>query len=161
MEVKEHIYTDDPRRGPADVKTTLPGVAYYFLGNGLIQAAVQVLNRPGGTPLGLLVMHPDSLKPKRAALPMDAKVGLAPTMISLRRGGRSISPRPGGVSAGHNESLGIPAVVVEWQAADFAVRETFYCLDRTTASLRRDVAIRNTTSHPVSIHLSTSSPGRT
>lgn len=40
MEVKEHFYSDDPARGPADAKTTLPGVQYFFLGNGLIQAAV-------------------------------------------------------------------------------------------------------------------------
>jgi len=41
MEVKEHLYADDPGRGPEDGWTTLPGVDYYFLGNGLIQAAVQ------------------------------------------------------------------------------------------------------------------------
>ncbi len=160
MEVKEHFYADDPRRGPADVRTTLPGVAYYFLGNGLIQAAVQVLNRPGATPLGLLVMHPDSLKPKRGALTMDAKAGLAPTMISFRRGARRFVPRPGSIVAGHRDNMGVPSVTVEWPASGLAVRETFFCPDRTTASLRRDVAIRNTASHPVSIDLSTSIPGR-
>ena len=37
MEVKEHFYSDDPSRGPADGKTTLDGVEYFFLGNGRIQ----------------------------------------------------------------------------------------------------------------------------
>jgi len=40
MEVKEHFYADDPRCGPEDAWTTLPGVDYFFIGNGLIQAAV-------------------------------------------------------------------------------------------------------------------------
>ncbi len=159
MEVQEHFYADDPRRGPADVKTTLPGVEYHFLGNGLIQAAVQVLNRPGATPLGLLVMHPDRLKPKRGALTMDAKAGLAPTMISLRRGGRRFGPRPGGIAARRNEGPGVPAVIGEWKAAGFAVRETFFCPDRTSPALRREVLIRNAASRRASISVSTAIPG--
>ena len=41
MDVKEHFYVDDPREGPADVRTTLPDVAYFFLRDGDLQAAVQ------------------------------------------------------------------------------------------------------------------------
>lgn len=159
MEVQEHFYADDPRRGPADARTTLPGVEYHFLGNGLIQAAVQVLNRPGATPLGLLVMHPDRLKPKRGALTMDGKTGLAPTMISLRRGGRRFVPRPGNIEARRDDGLGVPAVIAEWQAAGLAVRETFFCPDRTTAALRREVLVRNTTPRRAVVRLSTSIPG--
>jgi hypothetical protein len=60
MEVAEHFYADDPSRGPVDGKTTLEGVDYFFLGNGLVQAAVQVTPAAGATPVGLLVMDPES-----------------------------------------------------------------------------------------------------
>ncbi len=41
IEAKEHFYTDDPAVGPLDVRTVLKDASYFFLGNGLIQAAVQ------------------------------------------------------------------------------------------------------------------------
>lgn len=41
IDVKEHVYDDDPRRGHADVRTRLKEGSYFFLGNGRIQAAVQ------------------------------------------------------------------------------------------------------------------------
>ena len=69
MDMKEHIYADDPKVGHPDIRTYLEGVDYFFIGNGLIQAAVQVCRSGEGTPLGLLIMNPDRFGPKRAALP--------------------------------------------------------------------------------------------
>ena len=92
MDVKEHFYTDDPQRGPADVKTALPGVEYFFIGNGHIQAAVQWDQSGEGTALALLVMHPCRFGPKRAALTFDPDVGLRTTMIRLRSDGESHEP---------------------------------------------------------------------
>jgi hypothetical protein len=59
INVQEHFYDDDPSIGPPDVRTVLRGVNYFFLGNGLIQAAVQLAPQGEGTPLGLLIMDPE------------------------------------------------------------------------------------------------------
>ncbi len=64
MEVKEHFYADDPTRGPADGKTTLRDVDYYFLGNGRIQAAVQIAPAGDGTPAGLARHGPGAARPQ-------------------------------------------------------------------------------------------------
>jgi hypothetical protein len=67
VEVKEHFYADDPSRGPADARTALRDVDYFFLGNGLVQAAVQIAPAGDGTPVGQLVMDPEKFGTKRAA----------------------------------------------------------------------------------------------
>jgi hypothetical protein len=73
IEASEHFYHDDPNHGPPDVATRLRSVNYFFLGNGLIQAALQHAPEGDGTLAGLLVMNPDRLRQKRAALTMDAR----------------------------------------------------------------------------------------
>ena len=95
MDVKEHFYTDDPAAGPADVRTNPPGIEYYFLGNGHIQAAVQVCPDIATTPLGLLLMRPGRFGPKRAALTFDQETGLRETMIRICAADRLYQPRPG------------------------------------------------------------------
>lgn len=61
IDVKEHIYHDDPKVGHPDVKTRLKDGYYFFLGNGLIQAAIQVAPSNDGSPLGLIIMNPEQL----------------------------------------------------------------------------------------------------
>ena len=144
MDVKEHIYADDPTRGPRDVRTNLEGVEYFFLGNGLIQAAVQICDSGAGTPIGLLVLRPDKLGPKRDALTMDPEKGLAPTMIRIHRETRVFQATPERLCARWEDTNGIPTVCVSWQAEGLEVEERFWCMGRSTPELRRDVRIRNT-----------------
>jgi hypothetical protein len=92
MEIEEHFYQDNPRLGPVDAWTTLPGVNYYFLGNGLIQAAVQVCSKGSGTPVGLLLMDPEKFGPKSGALSLDPASGLRPTMVTLQTKEGAYSP---------------------------------------------------------------------
>jgi len=98
VDVAEHVYDDDPRRGRPDVRTRLDGVGYFFLGNGLIQAAVQFAPAGQGTPLGLLVMDPDRLRKKREALTMHPSLGLAPTAVLIATGGAVLGPQAGALS---------------------------------------------------------------
>jgi hypothetical protein len=141
MEVKEHFYADDPAQGPADARTTIPGVEYFFLGNGLIQAAVQVCAAPGATAAGLLIMDPERLGPKRQALTFDQDSGLAPTEVSIIR--RGTNHRPGGkpVRARWLARAPVPTVELVWQDGSFRVRELFYCPDRKSSRLVRTVTI--------------------
>jgi hypothetical protein len=141
MEVKEHFYADDPAKGPADAKTTLPGVEYFFLGNGLIQAAVQVGAAPPATPVGLLITDPERLGPKRRALTFDRQSGLAGTQVSLMRGRTVHRPAVKAVRARWLREAPVPSVEAAWRAGPFRVSEIFYCPDRKTARLIRRVTV--------------------
>ncbi|MGD8451540.1 MAG: hypothetical protein PVJ57_06950 [Phycisphaerae bacterium] len=144
MDVAEHVYRDDPAVGPADVKTTLAGVEYFFVGNGLIQAAVQVCTSGEGTPVGLLVLHPQRLGPKRQALTFDAECGLTPTAVTIHAGSGVLAPQATSLDAQWTEVGGVPAARVTWRDGDVQVAETFYCHDRRTACLTRVIEVRKT-----------------
>jgi hypothetical protein len=53
IDFEEHFYDDDPSLGHPDVQTRLMENNYFFLGNGMIQAAVQICGSGEGTPVGL------------------------------------------------------------------------------------------------------------
>lgn len=83
IDVKEHFYDDDPSQGHPDVRTMLKDASYFFIGNGHIQAALQIAPSGEGTPLGLLIMNPERLGKKREALTCDPEYGLENTMIRI------------------------------------------------------------------------------
>jgi hypothetical protein len=140
METEEHFYADDPARGPADGKTTLEGVDYFFLGNGHIQAAVQVTPAEGATPVGLLIMDPDRFGPKRAALTFDKSAGIAATAMSLIAGG-SVRTALGGRVRARWLPGSIPRVEVAWRAGAYRVTEVFFCPDGRSARLLRRISV--------------------
>jgi len=142
MEIEEHFYTDDPAIGHADVRTRLPGTDYFFLGNGHIQAAVQVCRSGVGTPIGLLVMHPERFGPKRAALTCDLQSGLEKTVVGVRVGDSVMTPDPATIQAGWDDIAGIPAVRVTWQAGPVMVIERFFCPGCNKARIARRIEIR-------------------
>jgi hypothetical protein len=141
VEVKEHFYADDPARGPADAKTTLSGVEYYFLGNGLVQAAVQVCRAPGATAAGLLIMDPEKLGPKRAALTFDPVSGLAPTRVTVARGKEAFAAGAKALRARWVPGSLVPWVEVAWRDGPFQVREFLCCPSLGTARLVRLVTV--------------------
>jgi hypothetical protein len=141
MEVKEHFYADDPSKGPADARTTLPGVEYFFLGNGLIQAAVQVCGAPGATAAGLLIMDPERLGPKRHALTFDPVSGIGSTQISVIEGRNVRRPSGRSVRARWVPDGLVPWVEVAWRDGPFRVSELFCCPDHKTPRLIRHVTV--------------------
>ena len=166
----EHFYDDDPLRGHPDVRTRLCGVSYFFLGNGLIQAAVQFAPGGEGTPLGLLIMNPERLGKKRDALTMDPVRGLEATAISISAGAERPSARgaPQPVGAGlasaqertpltvqWTQHHGVPAVMARWFSGLFEVRERFYCPDRSTPRVAREVTVRGSAERAVEVRLRT------
>jgi hypothetical protein len=161
MEIGEHFYTDDPARGPADVRTTLLGVEYFFLGNGLIQAAVQIAPAGGATPLGLLLMDPERLGPKRAALSFDPDRGLAATMLTVSDGRAAHRPRPGAAKASWLGASAEPRVEAVWTGGPYRVTEVFFCPDMRTARLLRRVTIVRTAAGASKVSLSTGLGERT
>ena len=141
METREHFYADDPGRGPADVKTTLPDVAYFFLGNGLIQAALQIAPRGGATPAGLLLMDPERLGPKRAALSFDPERGLEATVLAVEDRSGTYRPRAGEVKAAWLRGSAVPCVEVVWRGGPYRVAEHWFCPDMSAARLLRRVTL--------------------
>jgi hypothetical protein len=161
MEVAEHFYADDPSRGPADGKTTLEGVAYYFLGNGLIQAALQVTPAEGATSVGLLVMDPERLGPKRAALTFDAENGLRQTSLTLDDGRTVHAARGSSVRARWVPGSADPRVEVVWRSGDYRVTEIFHCPDEGSPRLLRHVLIARSGKGPARVRLVTGVRDRT
>jgi hypothetical protein len=141
MEVREHFYGDDPSRGPADGRTTLDGVDYFFLGNGLVQAAVQITAADGATPVALLVMDPERFGTKRAALTFDPERGLAGTAVSLAVGGKTFAARGPTVRARWLPGSVGPRVEIDWRGGGYRVKELFFCPDSRSARLLRRVAV--------------------
>ncbi len=151
----EHFYHDDPKVGPADVRTRLQDVEYFFLGNGLIQAAVQWAPAGEGTPVGLLVMNPDRLRKKREALTMDAAAGLGPTLLRLSVGGREFSPVAGRVLVRWETAAPVPTVTVRWAAAGLQVTERFSCPLWARPVVCREVTVKNSRRVRVACELAT------
>jgi hypothetical protein len=148
INVEEHVYHDDPAIGPPDVRTALAGVDYFFLGNGLIQAAVQAVPRGEGTLVGLLIMDPDRLRKKRDALTMDPRSGLDATLVRIVVDGRTIAPVPGGFRARWDKRASIPTVAVTWKAGSLRVRERFSGPDPQKAAILREIKVRNPRRRP-------------
>jgi hypothetical protein len=143
IDVKEHVYHDDPKIGHPDVRTELKDVSYFFLGNGLIQAVVQAA--PGGdaTPIGLLVMDPERLRKKREALTMDEKTGLDRTAVRIFADGAEYRAAAGAFEASWENGHPVPTVVVRWRCAAVEVTERFTCPEMKRPVLVRDIEIRN------------------
>ncbi|MCK7483428.1 MAG: hypothetical protein M0C28_45125 [Candidatus Moduliflexus flocculans] len=161
MEVREHFYAEDPSRGPVDGKTVLEGVDYFFLGNGRIQAAVQVTAAEGATPVGLAVTDPERFGPKRAALTFDPEKGLAATAVSLLDRGAVYAAHGGSVRARWLPRSVAPRVEVAWHGGRCRVTELFYCPDDRSARLLRRVTVAGPPSGTARIGLRTGVGNRT
>ena len=156
IDVQEHWYDDDPKVGHPDVRTVLGGVEYFFLGNGLIQAAVQWAPAGEGTPLGLLIMDPEVLGKKRDALTMDPLYGLERTMVEVRAdSGEVYRPGPESLTVSWSERDGVPAVRAAWRSGEVGVVESFAISDREAAVLARVVFLKNLGAEPLRIRLRT------
>lgn len=143
IDVQEHFYNDDPNQGHPDVRTRLKDVNYFFLGNGHIQAAVQIAPSCEGTPLGLLIMNPDRPGKKREAFTMNSETGLETTMISFEIDNSIESVAPQTLQAEWFNDYQVPTVKVTWQSKSFQIAELFYCPDRVNPVLIRELHVKN------------------
>lgn len=155
MDVKEHFYSDDPNVGHPDVRTNPPNCIYYFLGNGHIQAAIQV-NRSGrGTPLGLLLMHPEKFGKKREALNFHPERGIEDSQVCVVIDGREYRADSAALQVRWEKKESVPAVAAAWRANGMSVREEFYCFSMQAPRLRRVVTLHNQTGQNHLVEIST------
>jgi hypothetical protein len=161
MEVQEHFYADDPARGPADGKTTLSNVDYFFLGDGLIQAAVQIAPAGDATPVGLLIMDPERLGPKRASLTFDKDTGIAATGLSVAARAAIHTARPGSVRARWLSRSIDPRVEVVWRSGPYRVTELFFCPDASSGRLLRRISVSRSAGGAPKVRVTTGIKDRT
>jgi hypothetical protein len=155
IDVKEHVYDDDPKVGHPDVRTELKGVNYFFLGNGLVQAAIQAAPGGDGTPVGLLIMNPDKLRKKREALTMHSRTGLENTMLQIAEGAGIHKPEPGDVDVSWLPGYAFPAVRVRWRNKALKAEEYFYCPDRSEPVILREVRLKSLRRRRVKLQIRT------
>lgn len=143
INVEEHVYHNDPNVGPPDVRTRLRDVRYFFIGNGLIQGAVQHAPAGEGSPYGLLVMNPRELGMKREALSFDPDTGIEKTMLCICRGGIDFPLERTDLSVSWDNDLELPRVRVDWRTEGLEISELFYCPDRSTPRIAREIRLLN------------------
>jgi len=158
MEAEEHFYYDDPKVGHPDVKTDLKDVNYYFLGNSLITAVVQVCTSGEGTPLGLLIMNPEKFRPKRSCLSLHSETGLEKTMVKIEGKDFSISPKASTIEACWEEVENVPIVKTRWGNSLLEITEQFFCPDRENPKIIRKVQIKNSLNEDVTVLVETGFP---
>ncbi len=156
IDVKEHIYDDDPNIGHADVRTVLKDVSYFFLGNGLIQAAVQYSPQGEGTPLGLIIMNPEVLSKKRNTLTFNADTGLQNTQVILEFENNTEASPVQNLSVNWVDKSEIPQVLAKWEKYALEINEIFYCPSSKAPILIREITIKNLAGHNKKFTLKTS-----
>ncbi len=152
---EESVYSDNPEQIHYDAKTTIPGVNYFFLGNGYIEAVVQVNLASAGSPAGLLLMQPEKFGPKSAALTFCTENGLQSTIIKIESGKEPFTLNPHLMKAEWTKLHEIPAVELTWKDSQVSVKELFYCFNREKPELIRKVHIRNITGEKKDFRIST------
>ncbi len=140
-----------------DFITYAPGIEYFMLGNGEIQAMVQYApDRSGPLPqtlLGFTLFDPERFSRKWSTFLFDPERGFDRTPVSVIAGGKGITVTPEnlvGVRWVYPES--IPAVECVWNAGPITVTERFF-VPSAGAFLFRDVRLENNGTAPADVKL--------
>ncbi|MBI4428273.1 MAG: hypothetical protein HY562_04060 [Ignavibacteriales bacterium] len=127
-----------------DYQSNTRGLEYYFLGNGLIMAAIQTSTSPeAGTHCGLLVMSPDHFGRKMSTFLYHPERGLQNSRLVCVLDRQSYVPVPGSSTIQWEYPNDIPTVAIVWQAGDCRVEEKVFCPINEPA-LIREIKITNT-----------------
>lgn len=158
IDVEEHKYNDDPAKGHPDVRTYLKNVSYFFIGNGLIQAAIQFSPENDGSPYGLIIMDPDKLQTKRNSFSLDEQNGIKNTMLSLVNAYTGEDLKCQNLKACWSFKNFVPATEISWESGPLNIKESFYCRDNKKPGLVRKISIRNSSEKSINLTLMTGLP---
>ena len=137
-----------------DFVTYVPGIEYFMLGNGEIQAVLQhVPDRSGSLPqtfLGFTILDPERFGRKWSSFLFDPERGFERTRLwVMLPGAPGITVSPENFSSvGWTYPDGIPTVECRWKAGDIAVIERF-SVPSAGAFLFRDVTLENRGTAPL------------
>jgi hypothetical protein len=133
----------DPKTGHYDKNTNASGFNYFFLGNGVIEVAIQYNKSGKGTSLGVAIMNPDKIGKKDEVFTFDKKHGLERTMISVEVGEDFYYPNPETLNVFWGKEKNIPAVIANWNCQPIRIAEAFICHSKHLPQLLRIVVVRN------------------
>lgn len=132
-----------------DYQPAVPGMEYFFLGNGQILAAIQSVARAeAGTHAGLVLMPAERFGRKFTSLLYGIRSGLRHTRIGIAMDTGVFYPEAGTARITWHYPEGIPTVAIEWRAGEFAIEEALWCA-ATEPVLLRAVVVRNTGAAPL------------
>lgn len=141
-----------------DFETYAPGIEYFFLGNGEVQAALQYMpDRTGPQPmsfLGFTLMDSEHFARKWSTYLFTPENGFGRSMAAVVVDEKGYSAMPDSVSrVGWTYPEGIPTVTLEWKAGPCAVREELAMPYRGRFLVRR-IFITNPTEREVAARVS-------
>ena len=125
-----------------DHRVALPDTSYFFIGNGLVCAAVQFAAGGQGTPLGLVIDDAARLAPKRDALSMGPS-GLGAVAVGLRVGDEILGPSLPNLGVRWDDEGDVPTVVAFWGHGDLSVRERFFVPAAGARRIVREIGVLN------------------
>ena len=123
-----------------DCRVALPDTSYFFLGNGLVRAAVQFAAAGQGSPLGLVIDDPSRLAPKRDALSMGP-AGLGAVAVALRAGDDVLAPGMPNLGVRWDDTAAVPTVVAFWGHGELSVRERIFVPDPAGRRIVREIGV--------------------
>ncbi len=133
-----------PQRLHVDAQTDVPGVEYFFLGNGRIIVAIQQATgealAQGMTPLGVMIWDPQQFARKWSTFTFHPEWGLKRGMLSVTAGDEVLTLDPATLSVSRFYADGVPTVVAAWTSGTYRVSETFW-VDAEAPLLIRDVSL--------------------
>jgi hypothetical protein len=134
-----------------DYQSNNPATEYYFLGNGLIIAAIQSSGiAESGTHCGMLLMSSDRFCRKISTFLFHPERGLENTRLYVRIDGRSFIPMPDNAVIRWMYPDDIPTLVIEWNAGKCVIRESLYCPSHEPA-LIREVYVLNESDRAINV----------
>lgn len=132
-----------------DFRSNLPGTECFFIGNGMITAALQSASE-SGTHCGLFVMSPEHFGRRASTFLFHPERGVEHTRLTVATKEGSFVPSYGKSKVVWEYPLGIPTIVVEWEAGGCLVREELYCPIKDPALIRH-VTVTNRSGSPADI----------
>lgn len=134
--------SDDPayQHLHADAQTAVPGLEYFFLGNGQLTAVVQHATgaalAAGQTPLGLLLWDPHHFARKWSTFTFHPEWGLRRGMVSVRVDETAYALDPATLRVERAVEEGVPVVVARWAAGPHQVEERYWVAAEAPLLLR-------------------------
>ncbi|HUI10424.1 MAG TPA: hypothetical protein VL221_08855 [Bacteroidota bacterium] len=142
------VHVTAQQRLHQDFVTYVPGIEYFMLGNGEIQAMLQhVPDRSGDLPqtfLGLTLFDPERFSRKWSTFLFDPERGLDRTRLSVFLPGKpgvAVAPE-NFTSVAWTYPQGIPTIECRWSAGAIGVTERLF-VPSSGACLFRDVTLEN------------------
>lgn len=137
-----------PQRLHQDFSTYQPGIEYFFLGNGDIQAVVQYApDRSGELPqtfLGLTLMDAERFSRKWSTYLFHPERGYENSKLFVTMGDRSYAVSPETfVEVKWKLVETVPVVSVQWKAGEVLVEEEYF-VPAAGGYLIRQIRVRNT-----------------